>query len=164
MKKILIYLSVIVISLSGCSPDDIKPIGEPDNWNNLVQGTWSCTSFIQIEEDAVFKGFPDFASKKDLTTIFTGHPYTDFRITFKADGTFSTELGNSYVDVLESGNWSLDNTESPAYIVLTSGSDTQNFSIGSLGGLVYDEFQLSIEKKTMDTQKAIISYELNLQK
>lgn len=162
MNKLTILLGLLVF-LFGCEPDKIPDIGEPFNRQEQLVGTWKLSSFIQIEEDAKSKGFPEFATKMDLTDVFEGHSYKDFSITLNADGTFTTELGTSYVEMLSDGSWKLDDVKFPTAILLTKGSETQTVLLGSLADLVFNKVQLKSERKN-DSGKTIITYEYNLSK
>lgn len=123
MKKIFSILFVALALLS-CQPDEIPPIGEPTDYIPMLAGTWNLNKFEQIDADAESKSFPAFATVKDLTHVFPGHPYTDFSITFNTDGTFTSDPGSSYMQMLSSGNWEVDDTEFPSAIILSSGSET----------------------------------------
>ena len=162
MKNILIILSMFLF-ITGCQPDDIPGVGEPFNRKDQLVGTWKLKTLIQVEEDAKSKGFPEFATSLDITNIFAANPYTDFSLTLNADETFSTELGESYVQMLSSGTWNFDNDKFPTAIILTSGEQTQTVLLGSLAELVYNKVQLKIEHKN-ESGKAVITYEYNLSK
>lgn len=166
--KILIYILSIIILFQFCSPDDIPPIGEAPNRTEQLVGTWVLTSFLQIETAAREKSFPDFATIKDLTNVFPGHPYTDFSITFKDDGTFSSFIGQSYLDFLNSGTWEFDDEEFPAIIKLSNGGITQYVEIGSWGDISFGRFQFAVNRLdpsiAVPEEKPVIIYEYNLLK
>lgn len=163
MKKILaiLFISTLVFA---CQPDEIPPLGEKTDYLPMLAGTWSLDKFEQIDADAESKSFPDFATIKDLTNVFPGHPYTDFSITFNADGTFSSSLGSSYMQMLSSGNWAIDNTEFPSAIILTSGSESQTISLGSLADVILGKVQFKEERKHSETGKIKIKYIYSLSK
>ena len=163
MKKIL---SILLIStlVFACQLDEIPPIGEKTDYKPMLAGTWGLVKFEQIDADAESKSFPAFATTKDLTSVFAGHPYTDFAITFNADGTFTSSQGTSYVQMLASGNWALDEEEYPSAIVLTSGTATQTVALGSLADVIIGKLQFKEVRKQVDTGKVKIKYIYSLTK
>lgn len=164
--KILIYIISIMLLFQFCSPDDFPPIGKAQDRAEQIVGTWKLTSFLQIETAAREKAFPDFATVKDLTNIFPGHPYTDFSITFNDDGTFTSAVGQSYMDFLDSGTWEFDDNDFPSMIILKKGELVQNVEIGSWGDILMNKFQFAVNR--LDTsienpeESPVIIYEYNL--
>jgi len=163
MKKIFSILFVALILLS-CQPDEIPPIGEPTDYIPMLTGTWNLDKFEQIDADAESKSFPDFATVKDLTNVFPGHSYTDFSITFNTDGTFTSDPGSSYMQMLSSGNWEVDDTEFPSAIILSSGSETQTIALSSLADVILGKVEFKEERKQADTGKIKIKYIYSLSK
>jgi hypothetical protein len=163
MKNIITLLFVLLVLFS-CQPDQIPPIGEKTDYKPMLVGTWSLVSFKQIDADAESKAFPAFATVKDLTTVFPGHPYTDFKITFNADGTFTSQKGSSYLQMLGNGNWALNDENYPSAIVLTSGSASQTVSLGSLADVIIGKVQFKEERKQTETGKVKIKYIYSLSK
>jgi len=163
MKNIIIIALLFVGLFLGCQPEPYEPIGDPIERPEQITGTYALQTFIQEENAAVAKGFPDDKSKIDLTYAFEGHPYSDFSLTLNADATFSTELGNSYVQMLSDGTWAFDDDDFPTALVLTSGSDIQTVNIGNFADLFEGSLQLSVERKDQ-SGKVIITYKYNLQK
>lgn len=163
MKKILFILLVSMLVFS-CSPDDIPALGEKTNYQPMLAGTWELVKFEQVDAEAESKNFPEFATRMDLTTVFAGHPYTDFSITFKEDGTFTTSKGTSYVQIMDNGTWALDNKDFPSAIVLTSNGQTQNIALGSLADVNLGKMQFKEERKQAETGKVKIKYVYSLTK
>ncbi len=163
MKKAL-YIIISLLFLYACTPDDIPPIGEPFDRQAQLVGTWNLSQFMQVDEEAKAKDFPEFATYKDLTNVFPGHPYTDFALTLNSDGSFSTTVGTSYVDILSSGTWALDDVDYPTAIVLTSDDSSQEVLLGSLAELTSGKVQLKAERKSVATQKTKITYEYHMVK
>lgn len=164
--KILIYIISIMLLFQFCSPDDFPPIGDaPDRAEQLV-GTWNLTSFLQIETAAREKAFPDFATVKDLTNVFPDNPYSDFSITFNDDGTFTSVIGQSFLDFPENGTWKFDDDEFPAIIILTKGEIVKNVEIGSWRDIQLGKFQFAVNRldPSLDEpeEKPVIIYEYNL--
>ena len=96
--------------------------------------------------------------------MFPDHPYTDFSITFNQDGTFSSNQGMSYMQMLSNGNWALDDPDYPAAIVLTNGSETQTIALGSLADVIVGKMEFKEERKQPDTGKIKIKYIYSLTK
>lgn len=163
MKKIIFILLVSMLVFS-CSPDDIPALGEKTDYKPLLTGTWNLVKFEQVDAEAESKNFPDFATRMDLTSVFAGHPYTDFSITFNQDGTFTTSKGTSYVQMMENGTWALDDPDFPSAIVLTNNGETQNIALGSLSDVNLGKMQFKEERKQADTGKVKIKYVYSLTK
>ncbi|SHE93757.1 protein of unknown function [Mariniphaga anaerophila] len=162
MKKLIIYIPILLFILS-CA-DDIPEIGERVNRKEQIVGTWQLEKFIQTDLKAKANAYPDFATQKDLTYIFENSPYTDFSITFNADGTFSTDTGNSFVDMIEDGNWSFNSEEAPSEILLSNGSENQIIVIGSFANIIYDKIEFKVVKADAISQKEKINYTYYLSK
>ena len=163
MKNILLllFLSLMVFS---CQQDEIPPIGEKTDYIPMLSGTWNMVKFEQIDADAESKSFPEFATVKDLTNVFAGHPYTDFSITFNEDGTFSSNPGSSYIQMLGSGTWEVNDPDYPSAIILTSGTETQTVSLGSLADVIVGKVEFKEERKQPETNKVKIKYVYSLTK
>lgn len=163
MKKILyiLFISFVVFS---CQPEEFQPLGEKTDYIPMLTGTWNLDKFIQIDADAESKSFPEFATMKDLTNVFPGHPYTDFSITFNADGSFNSNPGSSYMQMLPSGNWAVNDPDFPSAIVLTNGGETQTIALGSLADVIMGKVEFKEERKQPDTGKIKIKYVYSLSK
>lgn len=163
MKNIL-YTLVIFLCLQACTPADITTTEAAGSKQELMEGSWQLSSLVQKEMQAIEKNFPVFASEKDLTEAFPGHSYTDFRITFKSDGSFTSEAGNSYVSLLSSGTWKLDNKDFPTKIIFSNGNETLEMLVGSWGNLIFNKFMLAEERIDPASGKTVIRYEYNFDK
>ena len=163
MKNTIIILLLAMMVFS-CQPDEIPPIGDKTDYKPMLSGTWSLVKFEQIDADAESKSFPEFATILDLTNAFSNHPYTDFSITFNEDGTFSTGLGSSYVEMLSSGTWALNDANYPSAIVLTQDGQTQTVSLGSLADVIIGKVEFKEERKQAETGKVKIKYIYTLTK
>lgn len=163
MKNILalLFISLLVFS---CQPDEIPVIGEKTDYKPMLSGTWNLVKFVQIDAEAESKDFPDFATRMDLTTVFPGHAYTDFSITFNVDGTFTTNKGNSYVQMMASGNWTFDDTDFPSAILLTNSGKTQSIALGNLVDVIIGKVEFKEERKQGETGKVKIKYVYSLTK
>lgn len=162
MKNILLIVTLLLVF--SCQPDDFMPLGDKTDYIPMLSGTWNLNQFEQIDADAESKSFPAFATSKNLTNVFPGHPYTDFSITFNADGSFSSNPGSSYMQMLSSGNWAIDDAEFPSAIILTSGSETQTIALGSLADVILGKVEFKEERKQPDTGKIKIKYVYSLTK
>ena len=163
MKKIFALLLTALVVFS-CQPDEIPELGERTDYIPMLTGTWNLNKFEQIDADAESKSFPDFATKKDLTNVFPGHSYTDFSITFNADGSFTSNPGSSYMQMLSSGNWVIDDIDYPSAIILTSGSEMQKIALGSLADVILGKVEFKEERKQPETGKIKIKYIYSLTK
>ena len=163
MKKIFIVLFIASIIFS-CKQDEIPPIGEKTNYIPMLAGTWNMVKFEQIDADAESKSFPEFASSKDLTNAFQGHPYTDFSITFNEDGTFTSDKGSSYMQMLESGNWKVNDDNYPSAIILTNGAESQTVSLGSLADVIIGKVEFRENRVQSESGKIKIKYTYSLTK
>lgn len=163
MKKIY-YTLIVLLCLASCTPADIVTTESAGTKQELLEGTWQITSLKQKELQAIEKNFPAFASEKDLTEAFPGHSYTDFRITFNNDGTFTSDAGDSYVSLLSSGKWQLDNKEFPTKIIFSNGDKTVEMLVGSWGNLIFSKFMLADERIDPASGKTVIRYEYNFDK
>lgn len=128
----------------------------------MLSGTWDLVKFEQIDADAESKNFPDFATRKDLTLVFAGHPYTDFSITFNTDGTFSANKGTSYIQILTNGTWALNDEQYPSAIILTSNGTKQTIALGSLADVIVGKMQFKEVRKQVDSGKVKIKYVYSL--
>ena len=162
MKKLIIYLSILFFIIS-CA-DDIPEIGERANRKKQMVGVWQLEKFVQTDLKAKANAYPDFATEKDLTNIFENNPYTDFSISFSADETFTTNTGNSFIDMFEAGTWSFDNDEAPSKILLHNGSESQTIVIGSFANIIYNKIEFKILRVDPNSQKEMIKYTYYLSK
>ena len=163
MKNIffILFISLLVFS---CQQDEIPPIGDKTDYIPMLSGTWTLVKYEQIDADAESKDFPAFATVKDLTNVFPGHSYTDFSITFNQDGTFSSNQGSSYMQLLSSGTWEINDPDYPSAIILTSGTETQTVSLGSLADVIVNKVEFKEERKQPETGKVKIKYVYSLSK
>lgn len=162
--KHIFYSILLFLVIQACTPADIVTTEAPAGKQELMAGTWQLSSFVQKEMQAIEKNFPAFASEQDITEAFPGHSYTGFRITFKADGTFTSEVGDSFVNLLSSGNWRLDDATFPTKIIFSNGNETSEMGVGSWSTLLFSQFMLAEERIDPASGKTVIRYEYNLVK
>lgn len=144
--------------------DDIPSIGERINRKDQMIGTWQLEKIVQTDLKAKSNGYPYFATEKDLTYTFKDNPYTDFSISFNANGTFSTHTGNSFVKMISDGNWSFDSDDMPGEILLSNESEDQTIIIGSFANIVFDKIEFKVEKIDSVTKKKKVLYTYYLNK
>lgn len=161
MKKIFFILLVSLLVFS-CQPDVIPAIGEKTDYKPMLSGTWNLVKFEQIDAEAESKSFPTFATRMDLTSVFAGHPYTDFSITFNQDGTFTTSKGSSYIQMMNSGTWALNDADYPSEILLTGNGETEKIALGNLADVIVGKMQFKEERKQAETGKVKIKYVYSL--
>ncbi len=164
MKKIKYLLGVLItgIILNACEPEAISPIGESRNVLSSLKGTWSLSSFIQVDEFAKSSNFP--FKTVDYTNVY---PYKEAKITFNVDDqnkptTFAINYGNSpkFIKVT-TGNWKVDNTDAPKTIVFSNTTTVKDsVIIGKYQSLDNNELQLTVRRYQVDSkgnQKLVIS-------
>jgi hypothetical protein len=150
MKKQWIYLLALsmVITLA-CSPDEFPEIGDPIDRIAQMGGTWRLNAVTQQDNDAIRKGFPEFATSADLTNRF---PYTDLRLTLALDergnpSTFTVSPGLSpNVVGLSNGTWDLDDRRFPSKLIFRSGGTVSELEIASLRDLDHGAFLLRLTR------------------
>lgn len=161
MKNILTKSFMVLAAallFAACSPEAHKEIGEPRNILASLSGTWKLIKATQVDEDASKKGFP--YKELDITSYF---PYTNFVLTLNlnsgAPGTFTTTPGSSpKIIKLASGNWTVDNTDYPKDITLTSGATTEKVTLGGYPVGAASTLKLKAERKDASTGKLLITY------
>ena len=104
--KLSLLLSITFIFLQ-CSPDNDGTHGDTVNRTEQITGTWAIESVSQIDLDAEKKGFPEFATRVDITNALSGMPFSSFSMQID-NGSITTNNGNSpmsYVISEGSGTW-----------------------------------------------------------
>jgi hypothetical protein len=156
--KIVMVVPMLALVLNACQPEDYKELGAPTENVSTLAGTWKLTKVTQTDEDAARKGFP--YQTLDLTSAF---PYTDFRLTFNANGssptTFTTTPGNSPKIIrLASGNWFVDDPKFPKVLTLANPTDTARITLGSYPAAFNPVLKVRLEKRDASSGKLLISY------
>ena len=138
--KIWGFIALIMATMA-CSPEEPRPLEEAASRAELLTGTWQINQAIQVDENAKFKGFPAEVTYKDITNILPEHPYTDFAITFNANGSYAVAKGRSLVQVPDTeGTWALDDdTYSSAVLLKGANGDEMQLDIIDIEGLRYAE-------------------------
>ncbi|MCO4294391.1 DUF5004 domain-containing protein [Solitalea sp. MAHUQ-68] len=166
MKKILstaIILLPMVLSIVSCQPEDVKPVGEPVNIVSGLSGEWSTEQVIQIDNDAVKKGFP--YQRLDITSLY---PYTTMKLILSTDNdgnptTFSFDPGSAPSLIpISSGDWSVDSEIAPSVITLTNGGNSVDVQIANYTSLRNDELVLKVVKTL--SGKPVLTYEYHFKK
>jgi hypothetical protein len=159
MKRISSIIAILAaILISGCKPENYKPVGKLESPTASLAGTWKITSVTQKDEDAANKGFP--YQTADLTQVF---PYTDFILTLNMNGTtpttFTTTPGNSPLIInLASGNWIVDDPSYPKVLTLISGTDSATVTLGSYPTGPNTSLKITQAKRDASSGKLLISY------
>ena len=137
MKKIiitvfftLIFSSVLIIS---CKKIDYAPIGDSITLEKNLIGNWKLDSIIEVDQNAVDKGFPENVQKLNITGLFA---YNTVSVQFTDGGTGNTGTyaftnpGNAPLFVATSGNWAFVENGGPVRVKVSSGtrSDTLDFA------------------------------------
>ena len=109
-----IFLVAVLFLTKGCI-DDIKPIGEPFDKLEAINGTWKLIEVIQIDEID-----DDEASKRlDVSSILIGTDPAEFSID-SGSKSYTIETGTSRLVIASSGSWSFDDDEFPSEIILNN--------------------------------------------
>jgi len=159
MKHTIFIIGALAVMLvTGCKPENYKPLGKLASPAASLAGTWKITSVTQKDEDAANKGFP--YQTADLTQVF---PYTDFTLTLNMNGTtpttFTTTPGNSPKIInLASGNWMVDDPAYPKVLTLVSGTDTASVTLGSYPTGANTSLKITLAKHDAASGKLLISY------
>ena len=176
--KYSLLLSIAFIFMQ-CSPDNEGTHGDIVDRNEQLTGTWSIENVSQIDLDAEKKGFPDFATRVDITNAISGMPFTDFTLQIN-NGTLSTTIGNSpmsYVISEGSGTWkwisddTVNLVNQQLGINASSGIETEIngnsvlFLIKTYAGITGDNPKLSLNYERLDASgSAVTRYEYILAK
>jgi len=158
LLKTGVKVLLVAILFAACRPEAHKELGDLRATLASLQGTWKLTKATQVDEDASKKGFP--FKELDITNLF---PYTNFVLTLNltngVPATFTTTPGSSpKIIKLASGNWTVDNTDYPKLLTLTSGSTTEKVTLGGYPVGPYNTLKLKVERKDAATGKLLISY------
>jgi hypothetical protein len=165
MKKFNIAIFFLALAvLFSCQPEDIKPLGDPLDKKQAVVGQWQISQVIQQDELSAIKGFPDFVTRMDITTIFPEAPYTDLKVSFNEDGTFAVDAGRALVDLPAAGTWALDNPDYPSAVVLTDKEgNVTSVEFGDFNGLTQGTLNLALLRRD-ENGKAFLSYQYTFEK
>ncbi|WP_282136440.1 DUF5004 domain-containing protein [Seonamhaeicola maritimus] len=176
--KISLLLSITFLFLQ-CSPDNDGTHGGIINRTEQITGTWSIESVSQIDLDAEKKGFPEFATRVDITNALIGMPFSSFTMQID-NGSITTNNGTSamsYVISEGSGTWSwitndaIELVNQELGVNASSGIETQIngsrvlFLIKTYTGITGDNPKLSLNYERLDISgSAITRYEYILTK
>lgn len=159
MKNIkYLILAILAVSIWSCKPEKFEPITTDLDVVKHMQGTWTVTSVIQVDENAKTQGFP--YKTLDITNIY---PYKEMVISLQGDangnpGTFTITSGNSpKLSDLSSGTWSVDNMQAPTVITLKNGTAQAQLNLTTYAGLKAGK--LNIKKVKRAGGKDILSYQ-----
>ena len=146
MKNIKIFSTLLVLCAMACHPDEFPALGEREQILPKLAGTWSLSSVIQIDNDAVRKGFPDFAQRQDITHDF---PYEEFKLVLGvneegAPADFTINAGDSpnIIGNISSGAWSVDSQDFPSKIIF--GNNVASIQLGTTAHLGKGELVLKL--------------------
>lgn len=132
MKKILIvsFISMLILGvvLNSCQKIEYASIGEAASLEKNLIGNWKLDSIVQVDQNAVDKGFPVFVQQQNITSLFT---YNTVTAAFNEGGTYTfTNPGNAPLFFATTGNWSFIENGGPLRVKLSSGqrADTIDFA------------------------------------
>jgi hypothetical protein len=144
--------------ITGCKPENYKPLGKAATPITTLAGTWKISSVTQKDENAANFGWP--YQTTDLTSLF---PYTDFTLTLNMNGnaptTFATSPGQApRIITLASGSWTVDDPTYPQVLTLANGSDTAKVTLGSYPSGVNPSLKVAVARHDASSGKLLISY------
>ena len=166
MKQIfLISLSIALFTFASCKRDAFKEVGNNADFKiDALGGTWSTSSVIQTDEDAIRKGFP--FKTQDITSDFN---LNQTKITLNLNGvnpgTFTISYGTA-AKLLKhtSGNWALDNLQKPTKVYLISGVDSIKLKINNYTDLGQIPSRLGLKLLKSAYGKTQLGYDYSLTK
>lgn len=167
----LCLLLLVVFVIDACQPEEIKPLGDPFDRVQQLNGTWQIEKVEQIDADAVSRNFPQNIQRIDVTNSIPGIAFTDFKITFEMDAngnpsTFTTDKGSAVIDIIDAGTWSYNDPAFPSSIILTQGDTQQQLDIASFANITSDKLVLKLSRKVKvrENFREFLRYEYNLKK
>lgn len=154
LLKITLMLALAMYCLSACQPEsDFPEIEEPTSLKpEILQGTWTLNSVVQIDQDAVDNNFPIEVQSTDITSLF---PFTNVTLTFNLDGEGrpSDFTVNRPDDVpaffIDSGTWDLDNPIFATQVQLSNGTIEEN-TLLTVSKITSNEFTFRVNRKDED--------------
>lgn len=179
--KTLKYSLLLGIALifAQCSPDNEGSHGDIVDRSEQISGTWSIENVTQIDLDAEKKGFPEFATRVDITNALIGMPFTDFSMQID-NGSLKTTIGDSpmsYVISEGSGSWTWISNETVELVNQELGinassgieaqinGDTVLFLVKTYAGITGGNPKLSLNYERLDASgNAVTRYEYILAK
>lgn len=177
--KYSLLLSIITFLFIHCSPDNDGTYGETVNRTEQIMGTWSIDKVFQVDLDAEKKGFPEFATRIEITDLVVGMSFTNFTMQID-NGSITTNIGSSpmsYVVPEGTGTWdwvtndAIDLVNQELGINASSGIETEIngsttvFIISTYDGINGDNPKLSLNYERLDASgNAVTRYEYVLAK
>ena len=162
MKTRFILFFALVAAFTGCKPESLPGIGEPQNKLQDVQGNWQLEKVVQSDLNAIKYNFP--YKELDVTGVA---PFSQFKLnltnTNGGSGTFTTTPGGAPVIIpLADGKWEVDDVNTPKKLNLIKGTDTVKMMIGSYNTLSAGTLHLQLVKN--DGAKDLLRYDYYFKK
>ena len=159
--RILTSCLLALLLLNACEKIQYGEIGETISLQENIKGTWKVSNVSQIDNSAVYKGFPVAVQKLDLTTRFS---YASVVFAFQGENTGNytiTNTGNAPLFFPLTGNWSLDATQNgPLRVKLTSGTQTAFLEFEKAFRASDNKLSLKFTRKD-SAGKVYLTYEFN---
>lgn len=150
-------------TLAGCKKDDYAPVGESYAiTSESLVGSWKLTSVTEIDEAAVYLGYPTAVQSEDITDAY---PFDTYEIAFaanedKVSGSYTVANTNDAPVFLSgSGNWKFYDPNGPRQLkmVATGSQDTVFVDFPSAYLKSQNKLALSFSRKGTDG-KAYLTY------
>lgn len=148
-------LGLMIIAMVACQPDEFPEIGEPIDRIAQMEGTWVISAVNQIDDDAMRKGFPSFATQQDITQSF---PFTQFRVTLSLNSSgnpagFTVQAGNApnLLGNMVNGTWDVDDKRFPSRIIFRGSGGVVTLDLASLRDL--DNASLTLRTRRFEVRQ-----------
>lgn len=163
IKNSLFVALLASAALVGCKKDDYAPVGESYAiTSESVTGSWKLSSVTEIDEAAVYLGYPAAVQSEDITSAYA---FDTYELSFTANedqksGSFtSANTSSAPVMLPTAGNWKFYDPNGPRQIkmVATGSQDTLLIDFPSAYLKSQNKLALSFSRKGSDG-KAYLTY------
>lgn len=150
-------------ALVGCKKDDYAPVGESYAiTSESVMGSWKLSAVTEIDESAVYLGYPAAVQSEDITSAYA---FDTYEISFttnedKVSGGYTvSNSSNAPIFIPSSGSWKFYDPNGPRQIkmVATGSQDTVLVDFPSAYLKSQNKLALSFSRKGSDG-KAYLTY------
>ena len=163
IKNSLFVALLASVALVSCKKDDYAPLGESYAITaESVVGSWKLTSVIEVDESAVYLGYPAAVQSEDITSAYD---FTSYEMSFTANedkvsgGYTITNPNNAPIFMPGSGSWKFYDPNGPRQVkmVATGSQDTVIVNFPSAYQKTANKVAFSFSRKGSDG-KAYLTY------